>query len=202
MCWLYEIGWSHKRIGDAFGGSSTNVGLILKRRGIAARSSDFSARSRKEVEGVLLSKRAINPETGCWEWTGSLDDWGYGRMQARGITGHDRMVRVHRLAAFLWKGFDLKSPLLQCHQCDNPSCFRPDHLFEGTNQENSTDAATKNRLSWGFLHEDGKEYCRKGHLITPDGTYIFQRADGRKQRTCKKCASANALKAYYKRKAG
>ena len=39
-----------------------------------------------------------------------------------------RRYAVHRLAAALFLGFDLASPLHILHRCHNPPCFCPDHL--------------------------------------------------------------------------
>jgi hypothetical protein len=82
----------------------------------------------------LLAARTIDPITGCWEWQGRRDRWGYGR-----ITVAHRRYSVHRLSASLFLGFDLTSPLHILHRCHNPACFCPDHLRPGTHQENMCD---------------------------------------------------------------
>jgi hypothetical protein len=88
----------------------------------------------------LLNRRRINAETGCWEWCGATAD-GYGHMKVNG-----QMIRVPRMAAHLWLGFDLTSSLLVCHACDNRLCFNPDHLFAGDGRDNMQDAKRKGRL--------------------------------------------------------
>jgi hypothetical protein len=92
------------------------------------------------LEARLLSLRSIDPATGCWEWQGRRDRWGYGR-----ITVRHRRYSVHRLAASLFLGFELSSELHVLHRCDNPCCFRPDHLFLGTHADNMRDRQTKQR---------------------------------------------------------
>ena len=82
----------------------------------------------------LLARRRVNPETGCWEWQGRRDRWGYGR-----ITVSHWRRSVHRLAASLFLGFDLASRQHVLHRCDNPGCFRPDHLFLGSHLDNMRD---------------------------------------------------------------
>lgn len=104
-------------------------------------------RSIEEIKRHLLASRNINPETGCWEWTGSLNTAGYGQMQAASITGIVRMpIGVHRVAAVLWLDYDIKSELIVCHRCDRPICFNPNHLFIGTDADNIHDASLKGRM--------------------------------------------------------
>jgi predicted XRE-type DNA-binding protein len=37
--------------------------------------------------------------------------------------------------------------MLVCHRCDTPSCINPEHLFLGTNADNTADKLNKNRQS-------------------------------------------------------
>lgn len=67
----------------------------------------------------------------CWEWIGELRN-GYG------IFNYEcKSYRAHRYAWFLVKGYH--STLFLCHKCDNRKCVNPNHLYEGTNQDNIRD---------------------------------------------------------------
>ena len=74
----------------------------------------------------------------CWEWTGARNRGGYGAM------GYNkRTYQSHRFAWFLIFG---KFPDLDLlHSCDNPPCVNPNHLREGTDQDNSNDKVLRNR---------------------------------------------------------
>lgn len=95
----------------------------------------------------LLKARVITP-TGCWEWPKYRDKQGYGRISVL-IEGKRKCIGVHRLVAHLEHGMDLSQPrkIYACHECDNPPCFNPDHVFVGTAQQNSDDAKAKGRIA-------------------------------------------------------
>lgn len=96
-------------------------------------SAQFWAKVRKQ------------PGDGCWEWTGSFNDKGYGKVRVDG-----RMVRAHRVAWELAHGpLSLPADATVCHRCDNPACVRPDHLFLGTQLDNIRDRDAKGRAARG-----------------------------------------------------
>ena len=101
----------------------------------------FKFRNGAPPDERLLHYRHVNPETGCWEWTGALNNRGYGVMTLGGV-----VLLAHRVAAHLWLGFDQDSPLFICHHCDNRKCIKPEHLFPGTHSENILDAVRKGRV--------------------------------------------------------
>jgi len=83
------------------------------------------------------------PELGqCWLWTGYLDIDGYGRIVIAGANGPE--IRAHACALLIENGVRPKLQVL--HKCDNPSCVRYDHLFEGTQKQNIADMLSKKRI--------------------------------------------------------
>ena len=77
----------------------------------------------------------------CWEWTGSKHLQGYGRQRVEG-----KIRLTHRLSA-LYAGIisDIDDGDCVCHSCDNPVCVNPDHLWRGSQIENTADRHQKGR---------------------------------------------------------
>lgn len=80
---------------------------------------------------------------GCWEWTACRNPAGYGRFSYQG-----RTHLAHRVAWVLEHDCDMPE-LWVLHHCDNPACMRPDHLFLGTDADNSRDMMEKGRVAQG-----------------------------------------------------
>lgn len=81
----------------------------------------------------------------CWEWTGFMNDSGYGLM-AWPQRGHQE--RVHRISWILNHG-EIPNNLFVLHKCDNRLCLNPSHLFLGTQLDNILDKLEKGRQPQG-----------------------------------------------------
>lgn len=92
----------------------------------------------------------VDPETGCWRWTGSTRRGGYGQMLIT-VEGRRRCVRVHRLSYVLHVGPMPRGQILR-HTCDRPHCVAPDHLEPGTPADNSRDMVERGRSASGEDH--------------------------------------------------
>jgi len=92
------------------------------------------------IKWILLNQIEIDTENGCWNWTGKTWGGNYGYVWYRRKT-----LSAHRVSAEVFLDFDVFSKLLVCHECDNPSCINPNHLFFGTQDDNMKDMARKNR---------------------------------------------------------
>lgn len=74
---------------------------------------------------------------GCWLWTASRINTGYGRFSV-----NKKTKGAHRYSWYLKTG---EEPEVVMHKCDNPPCVNPDHLQAGTSQENRLDCFKKGR---------------------------------------------------------
>lgn len=84
-------------------------------------------------------------KSGCWEWTGYCTKYGHGMLSCRSISKIP--LYVHRIAWILKRGDPKKLHVL--HDCDNPRCVNPKHLFLGTQVDNNNDRIKKGRTASG-----------------------------------------------------
>lgn len=80
----------------------------------------------------------VKKTNGCWFWTGHIGRGGYGMYPIKRFN-----IVASRVAWTLSTGSVPKYDI--CHHCDTPRCVRPDHLFEGAEQENCDDMVRKGR---------------------------------------------------------
>jgi hypothetical protein len=96
----------------------------------------------------IAKLEAIEPdENGCRIWPGRLNINGRGPVKINGIRAMaHRWVLEHKL------GRPIGALLLACHSCNVRACVNADHIYEGTDQDNSDDRVISGRQAYGELH--------------------------------------------------
>lgn len=121
----------------------------------------------KKPMGERLLKYTVDSATGCWNWTGSKDRDGYGRMISsdngvRRFTFAHRESYTHHVGAIGVAGSSTGQVL---HKCDNPSCISPAHLYLGDPAANGQDKKERGRARGPSLTGDKNGmYGRTGAL--------------------------------------
>ena len=134
---------------------------------------------------------------GCWMWTGTLNDGGYGMFAVGGTN-----LRAHRWAYERFVG-PIPAGLQIDHLCHDPDachggitcphrrCVNPAHLRPVTSQENTRRANSVARAN------TAKTHCPQGHPYAGDNLRVFDLGTTRK-RHCRTCDSGRRGRPRYR----
>lgn len=109
----------------------------LGRKVFCGRACDNASRAERSSHPEIKFWKYVNKTEGCWLWAGGQSK-GYGQINT------PEKKYAHR---FSWEIHNGPIPAGMCvlHKCDVPFCVRPDHLFLGTDADNSRDRIQKRR---------------------------------------------------------
>lgn len=116
----------------------------------------------------------------CWPWMGGTGKHGRGQVVLNGQT-----APASRVAYLLYVGdipeHDSHHGMCVLHECDNPPCVNPAHLFLGTQKDNMRGMVTKGRKpkKGSTVMRQGVEHYRAA--LTDDEVRAI-RADPRRSR--------------------
>ena len=136
---------------------------------------------------IRLMDRFELSTDGCWNWTGKLDEDGYGHLQAYPKKDHINKT-AHRASYELFVG--PVAPGLQLHhKCENPCCINPSHLEPLTPLAHV--AKSPNTLT--FVNME-KTHCIHGHPLSGANLYFSNSG----KRSCRECRRINGARRYFK----
>jgi len=130
------------------------------------------------VADRLATKISPEPNSGCWLWTGCVDENGYGRFL---LDGKNR--RAHRVAYSCFKA-PVPAGLTLDHLCRVRSCVNPDHMEPVTLAENIR-RGDQGPKGW----KRHNTHCPHGHALVP-ANVGWHRVRGKLNRQCLTCRRA------------
>lgn len=154
-----------------------NTGSPTALRGHPVAARPIRERLRERIDTTAAG--------GCWLWTGTLTDKGYGTVSYNAQTQY-----VHRLMYELERGTIPDGHEID-HLCRNRACCNPAHLEPVTGAENVRRGISPSTL----FNRTGR--CQRGHILAAVGVYVSPKG----HRMCRGCIALRQARRARKRAA-
>jgi len=130
-----------------------------------------------DLAKLITSKSIPVTESGCWIWLAGERGSKYLKYGNQSVGG--KCFQAHRLSYMAFRG-EIPTGMHVCHKCDTPLCVNPDHLWLGTNKQNSDDKVRKRRHNIGTRHGSCKLDPEKVRVIraSSESNLSLARANG------------------------
>jgi len=107
---------------------------------------------------------------------------GYPRETINGVR-----VQLNRYILEQKLGRPISPKHLACHKCGVRNCIEPEHIYEGTYEDNNHDTYNHGNWSgWGSKTQSLKTHCAQGHEYNEKNTYYHGYNRHRLCRICDK----------------
>ena len=127
----------------------------------------------------LINSVQVLSVTECWEFRGTRDSYGYGRMYSG-----DKELKAHRVFYEACEGPVPAGMYLQhrlpAGQCIGQACCNPDHLLVTNSPKATPPGQVKAAPPVQF------KTCPNGHPMTPENT-VTEKRNGRPKVRCRTC---------------
>lgn len=161
------------RAGDLLSGAATSCGRT-GRHGNSAHSRTQSVVDR--FWGKVDMSAGI---TRCWPWTACRHPFGYGKFGiGSALDGSKKVDGAHRVALIL-SGAPEVPGKHALHECDNPPCCNPLHLYWGTPRDNVHDCMRRGRNVDPPRRSSQSKTFTPGGRTNPNSRVVHEKAVGR-----------------------
>jgi hypothetical protein len=149
---------------------------------------------RENLLPAMLARIEVDWDTGCWSWTGTIDNHGYGRLGGNAGAGIHRLM-YREVVGEIPAGLDVDhichNADLDCrggNGCRHRRCMNPGHLEPVPRLVNLERAQR-------WIRRGRTSECTHGHQYDATNTYLSPSG----QRNCRICVRAAGL-AYQRRR--
>ena len=148
------------------------------------------------------SRESLSDNFSCWNWTGTKTDEGYARLYVTANRDHFEF-RVARIVAHIVYNLDLSNKdKYALHRCNNRACINPLHIYVGDHFQNMKDMSNSGlnrKPHYGARHPHAhprmkNKFCKRGHEMDENNTYIHIDALGKVTTQCKTCRKERSKK--------